>query len=180
MLMYTPYTIPLMTRSFPSEIPAFIEVSSGSRNKYEYNNQTGLMMLDRVLHSAVYYPYDYGFIPQTLCKDGDPLDVLVIGTSPLIPGCVAMIRPICYMVMEDEKGQDEKVLAVLSQDPAYQDVKTMSDISKHKLLEITQFFETYKALEKDKWVRVGEWKDVDETNQLIVSTHQHYLDNLSL
>ena len=117
--MYSPYTLPLKMKNYPREIPVFIEVSKGSRNKYEYNKTTGLLMLDRVLHSAVYYPYDYGFIPQTLCDDGDPLDILVMGTSPMIPGSVAMARPICYMIMEDEKGKDEKVLAVLSEDPNF-------------------------------------------------------------
>ena len=178
--MYSPYTLPLKMKNYPREIPVFIEVSQGSRNKYEYNKATGLLMLDRVLHSAVFYPYDYGFIPQTLCDDGDPLDVLVMGTSPLIPGCVAMARPICYMVMEDEKGQDEKVLAVLSEDPNYSHVETMSDLPPHKLVEIAQFFETYKALEKDKWVKVGSWNDVEETQNLVEETHKNYNNNLKI
>jgi inorganic pyrophosphatase len=178
--MYSPYNIPLkVQKNYPREIPAFIEVSQGSRNKYEYNKATGFLMLDRVLHSAVFYPYDYGFIPQTLCDDGDPLDVLVMGTSPLVPGCVALIRPICYMVMEDEKGQDEKVLAVLAKDPNYSHVHCMADLPPHKLKEVTQFFETYKALEKDKWVRVGEWKDVDATHTLIEETHVQYNTKVS-
>ena len=178
--MYSPYTLPLKMKNYPREIPVFIEVSKGSRNKYEYNKTTGLLMLDRVLHSAVYYPYDYGFIPQTLCDDGDPLDILVMGTSPMIPGSVAMARPICYMIMEDEKGQDEKVLAVLSEDPNFAHIEKMSDVSPHNLVEIAQFFETYKALEKNKWVKVGSWKDVDETQQLVETTHQNYNNNLKI
>jgi len=175
-----PYTIPIQLEGYPDRIPAFIEVSAGSRNKYEWNKKAGMLMLDRVLHSAVFYPYDYGFFPQTLCEDGDPLDVLVMGTSPLVPGCIAFVRPICYMVMEDEKGKDEKVLAVLADDPGFSHVTKMSDLSPHKLREISQFFETYKALEKDKWVNVGDWKDIDETKALVEATHQKYIEHQTL
>lgn len=115
----------------------------------------------------MFYPHSYGFIPQTLCGDGDPLDVLVVCDGPLQPGSVVDVRPIAYMVMEDEKGADEKVLAVCAKDPRYKDVRTLRDMPEHTLREIAHFFETYKALEKDKWVRVGGWK-VTDTKELPV------------
>ncbi|EWM23239.1 inorganic diphosphatase [Nannochloropsis gaditana] len=105
---YAPvYDIPIEGKAFPGEVPVFIEVSKGSRMKYEWDSNVGLLRLDRVLHSAVFYPFDYGFIPQTLCDDGDPLDVLVMGDSSLEPGCIVDVRVLGYMVMEDEKGKDE-------------------------------------------------------------------------
>ena len=163
--MYSPYTLPIKSSKFPTQLPTFIEVSQGSRNKYEYDNTTGMLKLDRVLHSAVFYPYDYGFIPQTLCKDGDPLDILVMGTSPLVPGCIADVRPICYMIMAD--------------DPSFNHIKEIKDVSPHKLLEISQFCETYKTLEKDKWVKIGEWKGLQETYALIEETHGEFLKQSS-
>ncbi len=165
--MIDPYSMKIESDKFPSEVPAFIEVSKESRNKYEWDHELGALCLDRVLHSAVHYPNDYGFIPRTLCGDGDPLDVLVIGTSPLVPGCVVKIRPLAYMIMEDEKGLDEKVLAVLAKDAHYSEWKTMRDIPEHKLREIAHFFETYKALEKGKWAKVGGWKGTEDTYELI-------------
>eukprot|EP00301_Raphidiophrys_heterophryoidea_P018545 c3543_g1_i1.p1 GENE.c3543_g1_i1~~c3543_g1_i1.p1 ORF type:complete len:249 (-),score=51.57 c3543_g1_i1:25-771(-) len=168
------YDLPL-GKKFPDQVPAVIEVSKGSRNKYEWDEEIGFLVLDRVLHSAVFYPYDYGFIPQTLCEDGDPLDVLVMGDSPIAPGSVVHARPIAYMVMEDEKGKDEKVLAVSAKDPFFENIKSLGDLSESTLRQITQFFETYKALEKGKWVKVGGWKTTSETHELIAHTHNQYL-----
>eukprot|EP00301_Raphidiophrys_heterophryoidea_P023052 c7055_g1_i1.p1 GENE.c7055_g1_i1~~c7055_g1_i1.p1 ORF type:complete len:257 (-),score=75.68 c7055_g1_i1:74-817(-) len=168
------YDLPL-GKKFPERIPTVIEVSKGSRNKYEWDEDIGFLVLDRVLHSAVFYPYDYGFVPQTLCEDGDPLDVLVMGDSPIAPGSVVHARPIAYMVMEDEKGKDEKVLAVSAKDPFFENIKTLSDLSEPTLRQITQFFETYKALEKGKWVKVGGWKTTSETHELLAHTHNQYL-----
>lgn len=173
--MSNPYNINIVSKKFPKEVPSFIEVSANSRNKYEYDKDLNTLVLDRVLHSACFYPYDYGFIPQTLCGDGDPLDVLVMNTHPLVPGCVVHIRPLGYLVMEDEKGQDEKVLAVSSKDAHWNEYLTLDDIPKHKLDEITQFFQTYKALEKDKWVKIGEWKGTEDTYKLIEETHKRYI-----
>tara|TARA_Y200000002_G_scaffold353923_1_gene333782 strand:- start:2110 stop:2691 length:582 start_codon:yes stop_codon:yes gene_type:complete len=171
-----PYNTPIKTKKYPESIPAFIEVSQGSRMKYEWSHQKRALELDRVLHSAVFYPHNYGFIPQTLCDDGDPLDVLVMCEGPLIPGCFVNIRPICYMVMEDEKGIDEKLLAVAEKDPHYSHINTIDDIPSHVLKEISQFFETYKTLEKEKWVKVGGWKNKDEALDLINQTHEFYMN----
>ena len=159
---------------FPSIAPCFIEVSKGSRNKYEWDDKIGFLRLDRVLHSAVFYPHNYGFFPQTLCGDGDPLDVLVLG-EPLVPGSIVDVRAVGYMIMEDEKGLDEKVLAVPSHDPRFADIKSLRDVPEHSLREIAHFFGTYKELEKKKWAKVGGWKGTQDTVQLMEDTHHDYI-----
>ena len=169
-----PYNLDIKSNKYPNVIPAFIEVSKNSRTKYEWDHEKQSLVLDRVLHSAVFYPHNYGFIPQTLCDDGDPLDVLVICDEPLLPGSLAYVRPICYMVMEDEKGKDEKLLAVAEKDPHYNHIYKIEDIPEHKLKEISQFFETYKSLEKEKWVKIGSWKNTQEAYQLINTTYCKY------
>ena len=179
MSSFSPYHLKLVDENFPYKIPAYIEVSKNSRFKYEWDDKLNTLVLDRILHSSVVYPYNYGFFPQTLCDDGDPLDVLVMCDGELLPGSVVYVRPICYMIMEDEKGQDEKVLAVVDKDPRLDEIKTMNDIPKHIIHEITNFFETYKILEKDKWVKVGDWKNKKETLQLIKDSNETYKKNLS-
>ena len=177
--MFDPYTMDIEGSKFPEEVPVFIEVSKESRNKYEWDHDLGVMRLDRVLHSAVYYPHDYGFIPQTLCGDGDPLDVLVMSTAPMIPGCVVQVRIICHMIMEDEKGQDEKVLAVNARDAHFAHIKTMNDVFPHTLREVAEFFATYKRLEKDKWAKVGGWLPTEDTLELVKKTHENYKAKMS-
>ena len=179
MSFFSPYHLKLVDEQFPHKIPAYIEVSKNSRFKYEWDDKLNTLVLDRILHSSVVYPYNYGFFPQTLCDDGDPLDVLVMCDGELLPGSIVYVRPICYMIMEDEKGQDEKVLAVVDKDPRLDEIKTMNDIPKHIIHEITNFFETYKILEKDKWVKVGDWKNKEETLQLIKDSNETYKINLS-
>ena len=174
MTSFSPYHLNLIDADFPHKLPAYIEVSKNSRFKYEWDNKLNTLVLDRILHSSVVYPYNYGFFPQTLCDDGDPLDVLVMCDGELIPGSVVYVRPICYMIMEDEKGKDEKVLAVVDKDPRLDEIETMNDIPKHIIHEITNFFETYKILEKDKWVKVGDWKNKEETLQLIKDSYETY------
>lgn len=169
---YSVYDLPL-GNGFPRVLPCFIEVAKGSRNKYEWDDKIGFLRLDRVLHSAVFYPHNYGFYPQTLCGDGDPLDVLVLGEE-LVPGSVVDVRAIGYMIMEDEKGLDEKVLAVPTSDPRFDEYKTLRDVPEHLLREIAHFFETYKALEKKKWAKVGGWKGTEDTLNLIEQTHEMY------
>ena len=178
MSFFSPYHLKLVDEQFPHKIPAYIEVSKNSRFKYEWDDKLNTLVLDRILHSSVVYPYNYGFFPQTLCDDGDPLDVLVMCDGELLPGSIVYVRPICYMIMEDEKGQDEKVLAVVDKDPRLDEIKTMNDIPKHIIHEITNFFETYKILEKDKWVKVGNWKNKEETLQLIKDSNETYKQNL--
>lgn len=179
MSFFSPYHLKLVDEQFPHKIPAYIEVSKNSRFKYEWDDKLNTLVLDRILHSSVVYPYNYGFFPQTLCDDGDPLDVLVMCDGELLPGSIVFVRPICYMIMEDEKGKDEKVLAVVDKDPRLNEIETMNDIPKHIIHEITNFFETYKILEKDKWVKVGDWKNKEETLQLIKDSNKTYKKNLS-
>ena len=172
------YQYPIQSKGYPEVVPAFVEVQKNSNVKYEWDNEHNILTLDRILHSAVVYPENYGFIPQTLCGDGDPLDVLILCSQPLLPGTMVEVRPICYLDMTDEKGQDEKVVAVVKNDPHYKDIHTMDDLYIHKRREITEFFETYKKLEQNKWVKVGAWYNTEETMKLIEKTHAEYLSNI--
>ena len=173
------YNFHIDGNKYPHVIPAFIEVSQHSNVKYEWDNENSVLVLDRILHSSVFYPENYGFIPQTLCGDGDPLDVLAISSRPLQPGTIVYVRPICYMDMTDEKGKDEKVIAVVDKDPYYANVQSMKDLSTHTLAQIKEFFETYKRLEPNKWVKVGGWYDTADTLRLVCSTHEQYIKSMN-
>src|SRR5687767_10765005 len=127
--------------------PAIIEVPMGSKNKYELDKESGLLRLDRVLYSAVYYPADYGFIPRTYCDDGDPLDVLVLAQEPVYPLTLVEARAIGVMRMRDEKGIDDKIVAVSVRDPAYADYSDKDQLPGHVLRQVRRFFEDYKTLE---------------------------------
>src|SRR6476646_9306698 len=127
--------------------PVVIEIPKGSTNKYELDKETGLLRLDRVLYSAVYYPADYGFIPRTYCDDGDPLDVLVLGQEPVYPLTIVQARAIGVIRMRDEKGVDDKIVAVSVSDPAFADYTDKSQLPAHQLRELRRFFEDYKILE---------------------------------
>lgn len=128
-------------------VPAIIEVPQGSKNKYELDKATGLLRLDRVLYSAVHYPANYGFIPRTHCDDGDPLDILVLGQEPVHPLTLVDARVLGVMPMRDEKGLDDKLIAVSAYDPAVADYHHLSDVPQHLLREMRRFFEDYKRLE---------------------------------
>jgi inorganic pyrophosphatase len=127
--------------------PVVIEVPKGSKNKYELDKESGLLRLDRVLYSAVHYPADYGFIPRTYCDDGDPLDALVLSQEPVVPLTVVEARAIGAMRMRDEKGLDDKIIAVSVSDPAFVDYTDHTQLPAHAMREIKRFFEDYKALE---------------------------------
>ena len=142
-------------------VDVLIEISRGSRSKYELDEKTGRLRLDRVLHSSVHYPTDYGFIVDTLARDGDHLDALVLAEEPSLPGTMQRARPIGLLDMEDEKGPDEKVLAVPLGDPRFEEVRTLDDLPRHWQKEIAMFFETYKALEDGKGATVRGWGGVD-------------------
>lgn len=139
------------------EMTVIVEIPRGSMNKYEIDKKTGLIALDRVNHTAQAYPFDYGFVPQTLWDDGDALDVVLITSSPLLPGILVKARPVGIMHMIDGGEPDEKIIAVPAGDPRYAHVKDIDDVNKHLLKEISHFFATYKQLQ-DKKVEVGDFE----------------------
>ncbi len=143
-----------------------IEIPRGSRNKYEYDFQLKRIRFDRMLFSSMMYPADYGFIPETLALDGDPLDVLVLVTKPTFPGCVIEVKPIGVFHMADDKGPDEKIICVPVSDPIWNSLNDLSDINAHLLKEIEHFFQVYKDLENKK-VDVEGWGDVKEAREII-------------
>ena len=153
------------------EIEVFIEIPRGSRNKYEYDETRGIMRLDRVLYSSVHYPADYGFVPGTLAPDGDHLDAIVICEEPTFPGCLVPARAIGVLCMVDERGHDDKVLAVPLGDPRFEKVHDLPDISPHWLQEIANFFNTYKTLEHKPTSIVG-WSQAAEVERLVEECRQ--------
>lgn len=150
----------------PGVLNVLIEIPGGSKNKYEFDKDMQAFILDRVLFSSVQYPYDYGFVPNTLADDGDPLDGMVIMDQPTFPGCVIASRPIGMLEMIDGGDRDEKLLCVPAEDPRFKDVKSLDDIAQHRLDEIAEFFKTYKNLEK-KVTEILGWKGVDAVQPLV-------------
>jgi len=152
----------------PDLVNAVIEVITGSRDKYEYNQDWGIFVLDRVLHSSIVFPVEYGFIPQTWFHDNDPLDIMVLASEPFEVGCLIKTRPIGLLMMEDEKGLDPKILAVPVQDPRFSGFHDLTDTHPHVLKEIQEFFETYKRLEPGKWASFKSWEDAKRAKEIIV------------
>ena len=155
--------------SNPDEINAVIEIPYGSNIKYEIDKASGALCVDRVLYGAMFYPANYGFVPNTLADDGDPADVLVLNEYPLVAGSVIPCRLIGVLMMEDENGMDEKLLAVpVSKiDPRYEGIKSISDLPKATLDKIKNFFETYKLLEPNKWVKVKDFASAAEAEKIL-------------
>ncbi|NLM24538.1 MAG: inorganic diphosphatase [Firmicutes bacterium] len=156
-----------------NSILVMVEIPKGSRNKYEYNEKDGLFYLDRMLFSSVHYPADYGFIPNTLAEDGDPLDALVLVGEATFPGCMIRAKPIGVFDMWDEKGPDKKVLCVPISDPQWNWADDLCDIPDHMLQEVTHFFQVYKALEKKK-TKVGDWHAKERAIQIIEEAFERY------
>ena len=157
----------------PHSINVFIEVPIGGEPvKYEFDKVSGAIFVDRILHTSMRYPTNYGFIPQTLCDDGDPLDCLVMTRWPLIPGSVIRARPVAVLYLEDEAGGDEKLLAVpeTKTSPYYADVFEGSDLPGIVLQQIEHFFTHYKDLEPEKWVRVGKWGDAAAAQKVVIDS----------
>ena len=152
---------------------AFIEIPKGSRVKYELDKETGLLMVDRVLFSAVHYPANYGFIPRTYAGDGDPLDVLVLGQEPVVPMCMMRARAIGMMMMRDDKGIDEKIIAIHLDDPAVAQYTHIREVPQHSLLELRRFFLDYKTLE-NKEVIVEDFQGPFEANKAIRAAIEGY------
>ena len=155
--------------SNPDKINAVIEIPYGSNIKYEIDKASGALCVDRVLYGAMFYPANYGFVPNTLAYDGDPADVLVLNEYPLAAGSVIPCRLIGVLMMEDESGMDEKLLAVpVSKiDPRYEGIKSISDLPKVTLDKIKNFFETYKLLEPNKWVKVKDFASAAEAEKIL-------------
>jgi inorganic pyrophosphatase len=154
-------------------IDVFIEIPKGSRNKYEYDKERKVIRFDRMLFSAVHYPSDYGYIPDTLALDSDPLDALVLVWEPTFPGCLITAKPVGVFHMTDEKGKDEKILCVPMRDPLWNHIESLKDVPPHLLKEIEHFFTVYKDLEKKK-VSVEGWGDRDEAIRIIAESHERY------
>ena len=155
----------------PHDVNVLIEVPVGGQPiKYEMDKDAGTLVVDRFLYTPMTYPGNYGFVPHTLSDDGDPIDVLVCNTRPLIPGCVINVRPIGVLVMEDNAGQDEKIIAVPSPHltKRYAGVEDYTDIPEITLQQIEHFFEHYKDLEPGKWVKIGGWRNAEIARKLIV------------
>lgn len=150
----------------PHIFNTIIEIPKGSTNKYELDPESGLLRLDRVLYSPLFYPFDYGFIPQTLYVDGDALDVMVLISHPVFPGCIVEAKAIGVLEMSDDKGPDEKILCVSTKDPRFNQRKSLNDLQDHTRKEIFHFFEVYKTLE-EKDVTVRGWSDVGRALDLI-------------
>lgn len=140
------------------KINAIIEINRGSKNKYEIDKETGLIALDRAMHTSQDYPFDYGFVPKTLWDDEDALDVVVLTTYPLLPGILVRVRPVALMNMIDSGDADDKLIAVPIDDPRFEDIKDLKDLNKHTLKELEHFFSTYKKLQ-NKEVKVLGFKD---------------------
>ena len=160
----------------PEKINVVVEIPYGSNIKYELNKESGAVVVDRVMYSAMFYPANYGFVPNTLSDDGDPADVLVLNEYPLQAGSVIKCRLIGVLLMEDESGIDEKLLAVpVSKiDPRYDDIKSLDDLPKITLDRIKNFFETYKMLEPNKWVKVKDYKGKEEAQAILQTAIESY------
>jgi len=143
----------------PLVLNAVIEVISGSRDKYEYKHEWEAFVLDRIIPSSVIFPVEYGFVPQTWSDDNDPLDIMVLSYEPLEVGCIVKVRVIGALIIEDEHGDDPKILSVLVNDARFNGYNDIQDVHEHKLKEIQEFYETYKRLEPHKWVKFKEWKN---------------------
>ncbi len=163
----------------PKEIFVIIEIPQGSNVKYELDKENNVLFVDRFLHTAMVYPFNYGFVPQTLAEDGDPVDVLVLCENPVLPGSVIKAKPIGGLEMEDEAGKDEKIIAVPLPkiDPiegSYNDIKDVPDGYKNK---IKHFFEYYKTLEPGKWVKVKRWFSRKEAEKRIEQAIKRFQKN---
>jgi inorganic pyrophosphatase len=159
-------------REPPHDLNVVVEIPQGGEPvKYELDKASGAVFVDRFLHTAMFYPGNYGFVPHTLSEDGDPIDVLIVGPVSVVPGAVVRCRPIAALVMEDESGPDEKILAVPVDElhPFYTNVRSYHDLPSILCDQIAHFFTHYKDLEKGKWAKVAHWAGPDEAAELIMA-----------
>lgn len=159
---------PSLTKTAES-LDVIIEIAQGSSVKYEMDKESGLLKVDRFIHSAMVYPFNYGFMPGTMSDDGDPLDVAVLSAQPVIPGSILPARAIGMLDMEDESGMDTKIIAVPAKnvDPWYAEIEDIEDLDKHTLNEIKHFFTHYKELESGKWVKIRHFGSKKEAEEVI-------------
>lgn len=162
----------------PEEFYAVIEIPKGSTNKYEIDKKTGLIKLDRVSYTSQFYPFDYGFAPQTWWHDDDPLDVILLTTYPLFPGILAEVRPVGAALMTDSGDQDDKIIAVPVKDPHFENLKDIADVSEHTKKEIKHFFETYKLLQ-NKIVEVTSFEPRKKALAIIKESQELYRKKFS-
>lgn len=165
-------------KNAPESINVIIEIGKGSKNKYEIDKETGLISLDRAMHTAQDYPFDYGFVPQTYWHDGDPLDVVVLTTYPLAPGILARVRPVAVVHMIDDGERDEKIIAVPEKDPRWDDVRDLADVNKHTIKEIEHFFLTYKHLQNKK-VEINGIEGKEAAEAAVVEAQALYKDKFA-
>lgn len=160
----------------PSDINVVIEIPAQSTIKYEFDKEIGGIVVDRFLQTPMNYPLNYGFIPNTLAEDGDPIDVLVISRAPVIPGCLIRCRPIGVLNTKDEAGSDPKIICVPHSkiDRTYEDIQSYSQTPKILQEQIVHFFEHYKDLEKGKWVKVEDWEDKDAAEKYIMESIKRF------
>ena len=158
----------------PQLLNMVIEVVSGSRDKYEYALKWEAFLLDRIIPSSVVFPVEYGFVPQTWFDDEDPLDIMVISHAPLTVGCLFKVRVIGALIIEDEEGLDAKIISVLVNDARSEGYADIKDLHPHRLVEIQEFFETYKRLEPHKWVKVREWKNAEQSWEIVAYAMEKY------
>jgi len=158
----------------PEVLTAVVEIPEDSSNKYEYDRNLNVFVLDRVLHSPVHFPGDYGFIPQTLAQDGDPLDILILGDTPTFTGCIYSVRPVGFFEMLDHGVRDEKILAYAMGNPRLSNIMNYTEIQSQILLEIEHFFSVYKELE-DKETKILGWSVREAAYEVIRSSHERFI-----
>ena len=177
MTVHAWHDVPLGAR-IEERFAAVIEIPKGSKVKYELDKDTGLLRVDRILHSAVHYPANYGFLPQTYCEDDDPLDVLVLGQEAVVPLCVLRARAIGVLTMSDDKGRDDKIIAVHVDDPEYEHYRDITELPPHRLKELERFFLDYKVLE-NKVVDVEQIRGRAWAEQVIHDAVRLYKDRIA-
>jgi inorganic pyrophosphatase len=161
-------------RNVPREINVVVEIAKGSSIKYEINVESGIIYVDRKLSNSMIYPGNYGFVPQTKTEDGDPVDVLIIDSEPLIPSCVICVRPIGVLLTEDQDGSDSKIIAVPTKDEAYSSVQDIEDIAESVRNQIEYFFKHHKDLEKGKFIKIMGWSKKETAMGIIAKAADRY------
>ena len=158
----------------PKKVYCLVEIPRGTSNKYEYDEDLGVFKLDRALYGSVFYPTEYGFIPQTWAEDNDPLDIMVLSTFTTFPGCLLEARPIGLLRLVDGGEQDDKIIAAASNDPRFKDIKNLSDLSSHFKKEIQNFWESYAALQPKKKIEIKNWHGARRACHIIERSIEAY------